>query len=180
MLATAAVTIAALTMAACGSSSSGGTKLALGTEATVSYAASADGTIPAANTTIAVTVVAVRVGTQDELAAAGLQLDDTAKNSTPYYVDAKFTNKGSNAVARNLPLDVEDTKGESVSSTIILDLSGSGFAKCPGNDSGLLNPGESYQSCSLFLVPKGKKIDRVRFVSQAPDATNTFTDWAAK
>ena len=53
------------------------------------------------------------------------------------------------------------------------------FALCNEVSTGTLDPGDSYNSCTLILVPKGRKPDRVRFVSQGPDNKITFTDWAA-
>jgi hypothetical protein len=169
-------------MVACGGSSSGGTKLALGTEAVVAYTAPASGSTPAADTSLGVTVLAVRAGTQAELVAGGFQIDDKDKDSVPYYVDARYTNKGTGPVARTFSVGMEDTKGNSVPTTLVFDLGGVPFAPCEyHNDSAkTLGPGESYETCTLFLVPNGTKLDRVRFVSQAPDATITFTDWATK
>ena len=169
-------------MAACGGSSSGGTKLALGTEAVVAYTAPASGTTPAADTTLAVTVLAVRLGTQAELVAGGFKVDDKVKNSTPYYVDARYSNKGKGSLTRNLSVGMEDANGNSVPTTLVFDLGGVPFAPCKDNNdsASTLEPGQSYETCTLFLVPHGTKLDKVRFVSQAPDATITFTDWATK
>lgn len=41
-------------------------------------------------------------------------------------------------------------------------------------------PGQSYETCTLFLVPRGTKLDKVSFVSQAADATITLTYRATK
>jgi hypothetical protein len=171
------LTAATLLVAACGGGSDSPAKLALGTEAVVAYAAPESGTIPAVDTSLGVTVLAVRVGTQEELADGGFDVDDEDKDATPYYVDARFSNKGDGPVPRNLSVGMEDTKGNSVPTTLIINLGGGSYAPCPANDDGVLVPGESYESCTLFLVPKGTKLDRVRFVSQGPDATITFTDW---
>jgi hypothetical protein len=170
-------------MAACGSSSGGGTKLALGTEAVIaSYTEQASGTTPAVDTSLGVTVLAVRAGTQAELVAGGFKVDDKDKSSTPYYVDARYSNKGKGSLPRSLSVSMEDAKGNSVPTTLVFDLGGTPFAPCKDNNDPAVNlaPGESYETCTLFLVPKGTKLDRVRFVSQAADATITFTDWATK
>ena len=171
-------------VAACGSSSSGGAKLALGTEAVIaSYTEQASGTTPAVDTSLGVTVLAVRAGTQAELAAGGFTFDDDkAKTATPYYVDARYSNKGKGSMQRSLSVGMEDTKGNSIPTTLVVDLGGTPFAPCPDHNDPAVNlePGQSYETCTLFLVPKGTKLDRVRFVSQADDATITFTDWAIK
>ena len=169
-------------MVACGSSSSGGTKLALGTEAVVAYTAQPSGTTPAVDTTLGVTVIAVRAGTQADLVAGGFQVDDKDKDSVPYYVDARYSNKGTGPATRSLSVGMEDTKGNSVPTTLVFDLGGVPFAPCEDHNdpAKALEPGESYETCTLFLVPPGTKLDKVRFVSQAPDATITFTDWVTK
>ena len=178
----AIVLAATACLAACGSSSAGGTKLALGTEAVIAYTAQASGTTPAVDTTLRVAVLAVRAGTQAELVAGGFKVDDKDKNSTPYYVDARYSNKGKGSLPRSLSVSMEDSKGNSVPTTLVFDLGGAPFAPCKDNNdtASTLEPGQSYETCTLFLVPKGTKLDKVRFVSQAPDATITFTDWATK
>jgi hypothetical protein len=174
---------ATLVMSACGGGggSGGGAKLALGTEAVVAYTATASGSTPAVNTKLAVTVLAVRAGTQEELTAAGIKVEDKDKTTTtPYYVDARYSNKGTGSLTRNLSVGMEDTDGNSVPTTLDFTFGGEPFALCTNVDSGALDPGQSYESCTLFLVPNGTKLDRVRFVSQGPDAKITFTDWAIK
>ncbi len=176
-LAIATSILIAMSLGACSSSSDGGKKLPLGTEAVVPYTVPASGTVAAVDTTIGVTVLAVRPGTQAELTAGGIQVDDNAKDATPYYVDVKYADKGTGSLKRNLSVSMEDTKGDSVPTTLIVSLGGT-FTLCADGDSSDFKPGESYEGCTLFLVPKGRKIARVRFVSQAPDAKITFTDWA--
>jgi hypothetical protein len=172
--------VASLALGACGSSSSGGKKLPLGTQAVVDYTQQASGTTPAVDTRLGITVLAVRPGTQAELTAGGMKVDDDAKDATPYYVDVRYEDKGTGSLVRNLSVGMEDTKGNSVPTTIVITLDGSPYAPCPEVNSGAFNPGETYESCTLFLVPPGTKLDRVRFVSQARNATITFTDWAMK
>lgn len=167
-------------LSACGSDSGGGAKLALGTEAVVAYTAVASGSTPAIDTTLGVTVLAVRTGTQAELSEGGLEVDEKDKNTIPYYVDVRYSNKGNGSLTRNLSVSMEDTKGNSVPTTLVFTLGGEPFALCTDVSSGTLQPGESYEGCTLFLVPTGTKVSRVRFVSQSPDATITFTDWATQ
>lgn len=171
---------AAVWLSACGGGggSSGGAKLGLGTEAVVAYTAPASGTTPAVDTSLGVTVLAVRTGTQAELADGGLKVEDKDKNTTPYYVDARYSNKGKESFTRNLSVGMEDADGNSIPTTLIFALGGAPFVPCKDVNSGTLEPGQSYEGCTLFLVPSGAKVDRVRFVSQGPDAKITFTDWA--
>jgi hypothetical protein len=44
----------------------------------------------------------------------------------------------------------------------------------------MLKPGESFETCSLVLVPKGRNVDKVLFVSQKANAEIVFTRWTAK
>jgi len=172
LLATAAV------LAACGGGGGGGgAKLALGTEATVAYTSAASGSTPAANTTLGITVTKVRKGALEDLTSAGLEPED--KNTTPYYVDVHYTNKGNGPVPKNLDVGMEDKDGNSIPTTLNFAFGADPFALCEEVTKGTLEPGESYDSCTLLLVPNGKTPDRVRFVSQGPDNKITFTDWAA-
>jgi hypothetical protein len=176
-----ALVVALSALAACGSSGSGGpAKLALGTKAEVAYTAPASGDNAAVDTRLAITVLDVREGTQSDLVEGGFTIDDDIKDATPYYVDVRYENVGTGDALTNLSVGMEDTKGNSISSTVVLNLGGEPFSKCVDVETKPLPAGQSYEECSLFLVPKGKKIDRVRFVSQSPDAKITFTDWATK
>lgn len=166
-------------LAACGSGGTGGpAKLALGTRAEVAYTAPASGDNAAVDTRIAVTVLAVRKGTQSELVEGGFTIDDDIKDSTPYYVDVRYENVGTGEALTDQSVLMEDTKNNTVSGTIVLNLGGEPFSHCVAVETKPLPAGQSYEECTLFLVPKGKKIDRVRFVSQGPDAKITFTDWS--
>src|SRR5437879_1989542 len=97
-----ALSALAVLVAACSGSSAGAAAMPLGTEAVIAYTAPASGATPAVDTTLGVTVVAVRTGTQEQLTAAGMQVDDESKDAVPYYVDVRYANKGAGALTRNL------------------------------------------------------------------------------
>ena len=78
---------------------------------------------------------------------------------------------------RSFSVGMEDTDGNSVPTTLIFGTSDKPFEKCKNVRDGDVAPGESYESCTLFLVPKGATPDVVRFVSQDKSAKITFTDW---
>src|SRR5205823_5012132 len=165
-------------LAACGGGgTSGGAKLKLGTEAVVSYTSAASGSTQAVNTQIGITVLRIRTGTQKDLSDAGLQVEDKDKNTTPYYVDVRYANKGTGKALRNLDVGLEDTSGNSIPTTLNFAFGADPFQLCIDVATGTLDPGDSYESCTLLLVPNGTKVDRVRFVSQGSDAKITFTDW---
>jgi hypothetical protein len=169
-----AATVAVL--AGCGGGSSGGSDektLALGESAVVDFKPTSG-----SPTKLGVTVTKVRKGTKEQLTAGGLKPDDP--DATPYYVDATFENQGQAAVKRNaLNLSLEDSDGNSLPTTLIFDFGGKPYALCPNTTDGTLKPGETFDSCSLVLVPKGKDVKTVLFVSQKPNAEIVFTRWAA-
>lgn len=161
--------------AACG----GGVEAApLGEQVEVGYV---DSTTNAA-TTIALTVLDVRQGTIEELEAAGLEFDPDERELVPHYVDARYENTGSSPVERNMRVSVEDADDNLISPTVVFDFSGGDDAggPCRDVDDGELPPGESFEDCTLFLVPDGVTVARVSFLSQTPDEEPEFVYWQAE
>ena len=134
----------------------------LGTEVLVGHVDRSGGD-PGVRTQIGLTVLRVRKGTQRDLASNGLEIDAEDRDSTPFYVDARFANKGGNAVTRNLDVGLEDTDGNLVPPTIIFSFGDRTFRPCPSVSEGMLEPGQSYESCTLVLVPAGLEVGRVNF-----------------
>jgi len=172
-----------LALAACssGGGSSGAAKLPLGTERTVAYSVPASGSVAAIDTTLGIAALAVRQGTQAELAAGGLQVEAKDKNATPYYVDVRYTNKGTEPFdPGGLSVGMEDTSGNSLPTVLITSLSDQPYTKCKDVKMGTqLKVGASIESCTLFLAPPGTKLDRVRFTSKGSGKSMiVFTDWA--
>lgn len=135
---------------------------------------------PAASTTIGITVLEVRQGTQDELKQAGFTLDPDEQKATPYYVDARFENQGTETIKRDLGVSLEDQDGNSITSTIVIDLGGAPFEKCPKAEDGELAAGESYETCILFLVPESRKASKVSFLPYDPESETDFVYWAVE
>jgi hypothetical protein len=149
----------------------------LGTEVLVGHVDSSGGD-PGVRTQIGLTVLRVRKGTQRELASNGLEIDSEDRDSTPFYVDARFANKGGNAVKRNLDVGLDDTDGNLVPPTIIFSFGDSTFGPCPSVTEGMLEPGQSYESCTLVLVPAGLEVGRVHFLSdKGPGRGYEFVYW---
>jgi len=163
-----------LVLAACGGGGGGGATQPLGSEAVVEHTEPSGGK---AKTTLGITVLRVRKGTQQELKDAGFSLDPDEQSATPYYVDARYTNKGSNAIERNLNVSLEDQDGNLISPTVIIDLGGEPFEKCPKNTDGEVAPGESFESCTLFLVPAGREPSKVSFLPHDPGEETDFVYW---
>ncbi len=136
---------------------------------------------PGVRTRIGLTVLAVRKGTQEELAANGLEVDPVDRTATPYYVDARFENQGPNAVRRTLRVGLEDDDGNLVHSTLVFGLGDVAFEPCRTIAEGTLEPGESYESCTLFLVPDGVDVAKVEFLSdRGPGEEPEFVYWAVE
>ncbi|HEX9259181.1 MAG TPA: hypothetical protein VF855_06555, partial [Acidimicrobiales bacterium] len=154
----ATVALAVVTASCGGGGDDGPEPLAYGKSATIGYE---DANTKTA-TKIEVTVLGVRPGTVAELEAGGFNLDDDEKDASVLYVDAKYKNVGDQAVGKIGHVDIEDTKGERISSTIVINLGGDTFDKCPADNKGDLTPGAEHQHCSLFLVPKGRTAEWVR------------------
>ena len=155
----------------------GPVKRPLGTEVLVGVVDTSGGD-PGVRTQIGLTVLRVRKGTQRELASNGLKIDSEDRDSTPFYIDARFANKGRNAVTRNLDVGLDDTDGNLVPSTIIFNFGDSTFAPCPSVTEGTLEPGQSYESCTLVLVPASVEAGRVHFLSdKGADRGYEFVYW---
>ena len=165
-----------LTACGGGGGDGGGSTHALGEEVVVEHTQSGGGA-GAPKTMLGITVLAVRKGTQDELKQGGFTLDPEEQERTPYYVDARYANKGSQAVKDVPDVSLEDEDGNLITGTVIISLGGPPFAKCPKNDDDDLAPGESQESCTLFLVPEGKEPSKVSFLPYDPGAETDFVYW---
>jgi hypothetical protein len=166
-----------LGLAACGGGG-GSSSLALGAEAVVEHTQIGEGGALTA-TTLGITVLAVREGTQQELEQGGFTLDPEEQSTTPYYVDVRYENQGTEAIKRQLDVGLEDEDGDLIGSTVIIDLGGAPFEQCPKISEGDLAPGESYESCTLFLVPEGSGPSKVSFLPYDPENETEFVYWDA-
>lgn len=171
-----------LALAACGGGGGGGkssSDLALGSKAVVSHSQIASGDQKAATTTLGITVLKVRKGTQEELTQGGLTVDAKNKSDTPYYVDVRYENTGSAAIKRSLDVALEDQDGNLITAVTIFNYGGKPFGQCPAINDGEVAPGSSYESCTLFLVPEGKEPSRVSFLPYNPTKETEFVYWKA-
>jgi len=167
-----------LLVAACGGGAGGGAAaLALGKEAVVEHA-QISGASPGPKTTLGITVLAVRTGTIAELEAGGYEIDADQQSLTPYYVDVRFENKGSQATDRHLWVSLEDQDGNLISAVTIFNYGGEPFAMCPDNGRGELAPGDAFETCTLFLVQPGRKPTRVSFLPYDPGKETDFVYWS--
>jgi hypothetical protein len=171
--------VAASLMTSCGGGSGGGGSAhPLGEEVPVGYNEATDTGERGPNTTIGLTVLAVRQGTQQELTDGGFEVDPEDQNKTPYYIDARYENQGEETVTRNLGVSLEDSDGNLIGSTLIFDFGDKGFEPCQRVSEGELAPGDSYESCTLFLVPEGVELGQVSFLSDnGPGNEPEFVYW---
>ena len=161
-----------------GKADAGPVARSLGSEVLVGHVDRSGGD-PGVRTRIGLTVLDVRRGTQGELAANGLEVDEEDRDATPYYVDARFVNKGGNAVERDLDVGLEDADGNLLHPLFIFSFGESTFAPCRTVTEGTLAPGESYESCTVVLAPAGAKVARVYFLSDnGPGREPEFVYWA--
>jgi hypothetical protein len=165
-----------LGLAACGGGGGGGSAHPLGEQVVVQHTQLV-GTAAGPSTTLGITVLKVRKGTQAELKAGGYKVDPKNQDDTPYYVDVRYANKGSEAIKRDLGVSLEDQDGNLISSTLIFDFGGKPFAKCPRVTEGKLAPGQSYESCTLFLVPPDRDPKKVSFLPHTPGKDTDFVYW---
>ena len=172
----AALLAAILVLPACGGGDGGSAANthALGEQAAVGYAQ----TDPAARTMLGITVLAVRRGTQQQLVDGGYEVDEDSRDTTPYYVDVRYENQGQATVKRNLSVGLEDSDGTLIGRTLIFNYGGKPFKPCTDVTEGNLAPGQSYEGCTLFLVPEGIEVGQVSFLSDnGPDKEPEFVHW---
>jgi hypothetical protein len=177
-LACAAVALG-LTGCGGGDGDGGGSTLAVGQEAVVEHTQNTGGS-SAPKTTLGVTVLKITKGTQAELKEGGFTLDPEEQEATPYYVDARYENQGSQAVKDVPDVSLEDQDGNLITGTVIISLGGPPFEKCPKNDDDDLAAGESQESCTLFLVPDGKEPSKVSFLPYDPESETEFVYWSVE
>lgn len=164
-------------LAACGGSG-GGEVHALGESVTVGYNERTETGARGADAEVEITVLAVREGSHEELSDGGFEVDPEDQNATPYYVDARYENVGESTITRNLNVSLEDPDGNLIGSTIVFDYGDQGFEPCERVNEGEFAPGDSYESCTLFLVPQGVEIGRVSFLSdKGADTEPEFVYW---
>ena len=112
-----------LVVAGCGGASGdGGEVHALGEPATVGFNARTDTGERGTDTTLEITVLAVRKGAQEDLTNAGFEVDPEDRSTTSYYVDARYENTGDATVERNLGVSLEDSDGDLIGCEAELDL----------------------------------------------------------
>ncbi|MEP6910836.1 MAG: hypothetical protein ABI896_10460 [Actinomycetota bacterium] len=163
--------------AAAGRSSS---ELALGTKAVVTHTQIASGDQKAATTTLGITVLKVRKGTQEELTQGGLTVDAKNKSDTPYYVDVRNENQGSAAIKRSLDVSLEDQDGNLINAVLIFQLRRQAIRQMPGDQG--RRGGARIQLRELHALPRprGQRSRAGSASSHTPPGKETeFVYWKA-
>ena len=162
----------ALILAGCGGDGGGGsTTVSLGEEAAVGHVEYTDTGERGASTTLGVTVLEVTQGAMSDLTEAGFEVDAEGRNSTPYYVHVRYENQGEETIARYIDVSLEDSDGNLLGNTLIFNYGDLPFEPCERITKGKLAPGESFESCTLFLVPEGVEVGNVGFLSDMGPTT---------
>jgi hypothetical protein len=145
-----------------------------GTELVVGYHDAESG----ARTQLGLTVLDVREGTPEELAANGLELGADVRATTPYYVDLRVVNRGPNALSPSVSVGFEDRDRELVQEPIVFFSNDEAFQPCPGLAEAMLEPGDRLETCDLVFVPDGVDAARVYYHSdRGPGEPGEFVYW---
>ena len=138
-----------------GGTAAPGTKLAVGSSATVRYTPLSHAT----PSNLKVTVQSLEKGTLNDF--KGLDLDASQKAATPVYVKVKVTNLGPGTIdvdATSAAIEGLDSTGNTAQSVTFIGT----FPRCPDHQStAQMRAGSSYDNCLTFLVPGG--IDKVAY-----------------
>jgi hypothetical protein len=170
--------LAVLLLASCGGGGSDGEVHALGEQAAVGHVEYTDSGGRGVSTTVGITVLAVRQGTQEEIKANGLEVDPEDQSTTPYYVDVRYENQGEETVTRNIDASLEDSDGNLIGSTLIFNYGDKPYEPCVNVTKGEFAPGDTYESCTLILVPEGVDVGKVSFLSdKGADVEPEFVYW---
>ena len=75
---------------------------------------------------------------------------------------------------------MEDGDGNLLSATSIINIGGTPFELCPATEEGPLEPGESVETCSFFVLEEGVRPARVSFLPYTPGTETDFVYWAIR
>lgn len=114
--------------------------------------------------TYTVTPQKVRMGTQADVKASGVQLDKSDGPQVPVYVSATLTHTSGKAMTvgdMDDDLVVATDKGQRTRALIVL-MGQATWPDCPASDTEKqLKAGQSEDICNVFLVPAGQKATAV-------------------
>lgn len=134
-----------------------GTKLGVGSPATVLYATDSTDT---ATTSLEVVVKSIEPGAIEDL--SNFDLDAQAKQGAPFYATVSFRNTGTVAMDPGGIFGLINGYNAEDDKVSRLSLIGS-FKKCDGIPPDTLAPGESFTNCEVYIAPKGQQVRKIEF-----------------
>jgi hypothetical protein len=134
-----------------------GSTLKMGRPAVIAY----DDASSHKKSTIEVTPKPIERGTLDDF--KNIKLDAEQKTATPFYVKVAVKNVGKGDLSGADPasyIDGVDDRGQPQNEVIFFGT----FDRCDSSDPKHLKPGQSYETCLTYLIPKGGSIVGMRWV----------------
>lgn len=140
-----------------GAVTAAGSTLKIGQAATIAY----DDASKHLKSTITVAPTKIEKGSIDDF--KNISLDADQKTATPYYAQITVRNIGKADLTGTDPagyIDGVDDRGQRQNEIIFFG----DFERCDGSDPKSLKPGESYDTCLTYLIPKGGSIVGMRWI----------------
>jgi hypothetical protein len=147
-----------------------GSTLKMGQAAVIRY----DDATAHATTDLEVTPEPIEQGSIDDF--KNIQLDDNQKTATPFYVKLKVKNVGKGDLSGSEPgsyIDGVDDRGQIQNEVIFFG----GFARCPSVQPKHFKPGDSYETCLTYLIPKGGSIVGMRWIAFDQKTGKSDINW---
>ena len=148
-----------------------GSRLKVGEAATIDYE---DTGGSGKSSLIAVTPESIEEGSIDDF--ANIELDESQKSATPYYVRMTVENVGEGDLSGTEPgsyINGVDDRGQDQNELIFFGE----FDACPDADPKSLKPGESYETCLTYLIPGGGTIEGLRWIMFDEKTSKSNIDW---
>jgi hypothetical protein len=144
-----------------------GTTLKVGKPAVLAYK---DATKTSLKSVVEITPRSIVPGSMKDF--ANVQLDDKEKTATPFYVKVHAKNVGKGDLSKTDPADYlsgVDDRGQRQNAVIFLGT----FDACDNvSPPKSLKPGQSYDTCQVYLIPKGGSLDGLVWVAFDPSHPN--------
>ena len=140
-----------------GAVTAAGSTLTIGQAATIAY----DDASKHLKSTITVAPTKIEKGSIGDF--KNINLDADQKTATPYYAEVTVRNIGKGNLTGTDPagyIDGVDDRGQRQNEIIFFG----DFDRCDGSDPKSLKPGESYDTCLTYLIPKGGSIVGMRWI----------------
>lgn len=140
-----------------GALTAAGSTLQIGAAATIAY----DDASKHLKSTITVAPTKIDKGAIGDF--KNINLDADQKTATPYYASVTVRNIGKGDLSGTDPasyIDGIDDRGQRQNEIIFFG----DFERCDGSDPKSLKPGESYDTCLTYLIPKGGSIVGMRWI----------------